>query len=98
MHSGILFSHKEKTNRTISNNKDGARRYYTLRNKPGGEGQESNDFCHLGSIRTEKALKEENSSRLTEPNNGLIVTKGKRTDVYGLQCRDEGWGERRHYY
>ena len=39
-----------------------------------------NDFTHMWSIRTEQKLKKQNSSRLTEPKNGLTVTKGKGTE------------------
>ena len=58
---------------------DGAGGHYAQLNKPGGEKQVSNDFTHLWSIRTKKQLKEQNRSRLTEPKNGLTVTKGKGT-------------------
>ena len=35
-------------------------------------------------------LKEQNSSRLTEPKNGLTVTKGKGTGEGGWEGRDKG--------
>ena len=41
------------------------------------------------SIRTKKKLKERNSSRLTEPHNGLTVTKGKGTGEYVWERRDK---------
>ena len=34
-------------------------------------------------------LKEQNSSRLTEPKNGLTVTKGKGTGQEGWEGRDK---------
>ena len=61
----------------------GAGGYYAQGNKPGRERQVPNDFPHLWSIRTKKKLKEQNSSRITEPKNGLTVTKG-----------EGGWGGR----
>ena len=36
----------------------------------------------MWSIRTKKKLKEQNSSRITEPKNGLTVTKGKGSGEY----------------
>ena len=50
----------------------------------------SNDFTHLWSIRTKKELKEQNSSRLTEPKNGLTVTKGKGTGEDRWEGSDKG--------
>ena len=44
----------------------------------------------MWSIRTKIKLKEENSSRLTEPKNGLTVTKGKGTGENGWEKRDKG--------
>ena len=56
----------------------------------------SNDFTHLWSIRTKKKkLKEQTSSRITAPKNGLTVTKGKGTEEDGWQERDKG--KRGHY-
>ena len=43
----------------------------------------TNEFSPLWSIRTKKKLKEQNSSRFTEPKNGLTVTKGKGTGEDG---------------
>ena len=43
------------------------------------ERQVPNDFTHLWSIRAKQKLKEQNSSKNTEPKNGLTVTKGKET-------------------
>ena len=37
-----------------------------------------------------KKLKEQNSSRLTEPKNGLRVTKGKGTGDDGWEGREKG--------
>jgi len=37
--------------------------------------------------KNKEKLKEQNSSRITEPKNGLTVTKGKGT-------REDGWGGR----
>ena len=45
--------------------------------------QVPNDFTHLWSIRTKEKLKEQKSSRITEPKNGLTVTKGKATEEDG---------------
>ena len=50
--------------------------------------QVSNDFTHMWSIRTKQKLKEQNSSRFTEPKNGLTVTKGKGTGEGGWEGRD----------
>ena len=41
----------------------------------------------MWSIRTKQKLKEQNSSRLTEPKNGLTVTKGKGTGEDGWEGR-----------
>ena len=41
-------------------------------------------------IRTKQKLQEQNSSRLTEPKNGLRVTKGKGTGEDGWEERDKG--------
>ena len=43
-----------------------------------------------GVYEQRKILKEQNSSRLTEPKNGLTVTKGKGTRVDGWEGRDKG--------
>ena len=40
-------------------------------------------------------MKEQNSSRITEPKNGLTVTKGKGTGEDGWEGRDKGQGERK---
>ena len=81
---------RKKTDPTIRNNMDGARGHYAQRNKPGGERYVSNDFTHLWSIRTKEKLKEQNSSRITEPKNGLTVTKGKGTGENRWEERDNG--------
>ena len=57
---------------------------------PGRERQVSNDFTCLGSIRTEKKLKAQNSSSLTEPENGLTDTKWKGTGKGGLEGSEKG--------
>ena len=44
----------------------------------------SDDFTHLWSVRSKQKVKEQNSSRLTEPTNGVTVTKGKRSE-------EDGW-------
>ena len=44
----------------------------------------------MWSIRTKKKLKEQNSSRITEPKNGLTVTKGKGTGEDGGEGRHKG--------
>ena len=98
IHNGILFSHKNKTNLTICSNVDGARGFYAQRSKPGGERQVSNDYTHLWNIRTKEKLKEQNSSRITEPKNGLTVTKGKETGENGRVGRDKSGEEERGYY
>ena len=43
----------------------------------------------MWSIRTKKKLKDQNSHRLTEPKNGLTVTKGKGTGEDGWEWRDK---------
>ena len=65
---------------------------------PGGERQEPNDFTHMWSIRTKEKLKEQNSSRITEPKNGLTVTKGKETGENGWEGRDKGGEKERGHY
>ena len=40
--------------------------------------------------RNKKKLKEQNSSRITEPKNGLTVTKRKGTGEDGWEGRDKG--------
>ena len=59
-----------------------------------GEREIPNDFTHLWSIRTKEKLKEKNSSRITEPKNGLTVTKRKATGEGG---NGEIRGEMGHY-
>ena len=44
----------------------------------------------MWSIRTKKKLKKQNSSRLTEPKNGLTVTKEKGSEEDGWEGRDKG--------
>ena len=90
IHNGVSFSHKKKTNPTICNNMDGPTGYYAQGNKPDRERQLPNDFTHMWSIRTKKKLKEQNSSRITEPMNGLTVTKGKGTVEDGWEGMDKG--------
>ena len=48
--------------------------------------------------RTKKKLKEQNSSRITEPKNGLTVTKGKGTGEYGWEGRNKGREKERGHY
>ena len=67
---------------------DGAGGYYAQRNKPSRKRVIPNDFTHLRSIRTKEKLKEQNSSRITEPKNGLTGTKGKGTGEDGWLARD----------
>jgi len=43
-------------------------------------------------------LKEKNSSRLTEPESGLTVTKEKGTGHGGWKGRDKGWEKERGHY
>ena len=45
----------------------------------------------------ERKLKVQNSNRLTEPKNGLTVTKGKGTGEDGWEGRDKMGEEREHY-
>ena len=40
--------------------------------------------------KNKRKLKEQNSSRSTEPKNGLTVTKGKGTGQEGRKGRDKG--------
>ena len=42
--------------------------------------------------------KEQNSSRITEPKNGLTVTKGKGTGENGWEGRDKGGEKERGHY
>ena len=72
---------------------DGARGYYAQRNKSGRVRQVPSDFIHLWSIRTKQKLKVQNSSRLTEPKNGLTVAKGKGTREDRWEGRDKGGKE-----
>ena len=64
---------------------DGAGENYAEGNMPGRERQVSNGFTHLWSTSTEKKLKGQNSSSLTEPDNDLTDTKGKRTEKGGWE-------------
>ena len=59
------------------------------------ERQVPNDFTHMWNIRTKKKLKEQNSRRLTEPKNGLTITKGKGTGDDACEGRDKG--NKEHY-
>ena len=43
-------------------------------------------------------LKEQNSSRITEPRNGLTVSKGIETGENGRVWRNKGGEEERGYY
>ena len=43
-------------------------------------------------------LKERNSSKITEPKNRLIVTKGKGTGDNGWEGRDKGGEKERGHY
>ena len=40
--------------------------------------------------KNKEKLKEQNNSRITEPKNGLTVTKGKGTGDNGREGRDKG--------
>ena len=95
IHNGILLSHKKWKNPTICSNMDGAGGYYAQWNNPSGEREIPNDFTHLWSIRTKEKLKEQNSSGITEPRNGLTGTKGKGTGEDGWVGMDKGCGRRR---
>ena len=44
----------------------------------------------MWSIRTKQKLKEQNSSRITEPRNGLTVTKRKGNGEDGWEGREKG--------
>ena len=48
--------------------------------------------------KNKRKTKEQNSSRITEPKNGLTVTKGKETGENGGVGRDKGEEEERGYY
>ena len=48
--------------------------------------------------KNKEKLKEQNSSRLTEPKNGLTVTKGKETGDNDRVGRDKRGEEERGYY
>ena len=93
IHNGIILSHKKRANPTICSNMDRAGGYYAQSNKPSGEREIPNNFTHLWSIRTKEKLKEQNSSRITEPKNGLRVTKGKETGEDRWVRRDKGGEE-----
>ena len=45
--------------------------------------------------KTKEKLKEQNSSRITEPPNGLTVIKGKGTGEIGWEGRDKGRKKRK---
>ena len=95
IHNGILLSHKQRKNPTICSNMDGPGGYYAQWNKPSREREIPNDFTHLWSIRTKEKLKEQNSSKITEPKNGLTGTKGKGTGEDGWVGREKGGEEER---
>ena len=44
--------------------------------------------------KNKRKLKEQNSSRSTEPKNGLTVTKGKGTGDDGWEGREKGGGKK----
>ena len=48
--------------------------------------------------KNKRKLKEQNSSRITEPKNGLTVTKGKGTGEDGWEGRDKGGKKERGHY
>ena len=48
--------------------------------------------------KSKEKLKEQNSSRITEPKNGLIVTKGKGTGDDGRGGKDKGREKERGHY
>ena len=48
--------------------------------------------------KNKEKLKEQNSSRITEPRKGLTVTKGKGIGENGRVGRDKGGEEERGYY
>ena len=48
--------------------------------------------------KNKKKLKEKNSSRITEPKNGLTVTKEKKTGENERVGRDKSGEEERGYY
>ena len=90
IHSGILFSHKKKTNPTICNNMDGTRGYYAQWNKLGGERQVPNDLTHLWSIRTKKkteGTKQQQTHRTQEWTNSY---QGKGTGKGRWEGREKG--------
>ena len=87
MNSAIAFFQMKKTNPTICKNKEVARGYYTQWNKPGREIQVQ--MISLTSGEGEpRQTNEQNSTRFTEPKNGLTVTKGKGTGVDSWEQRD----------
>ena len=55
--------------------------------------QVPNDFTHM-----QEKLKEQNSSRIIEPKNGLTVTKGKVTGEDGSEGREKVGKEGRGPY
>ena len=48
--------------------------------------------------KNKEKLKEQNSSRITEPKNGLTVTKGIGTGEVGWERRDKGVEKERGHY
>ena len=48
--------------------------------------------------KNKEELKKQNSSRITEPKNGLIVTKGKGTGEDGWEGRYKGGKKVRGHY
>ena len=77
IHNEILFIHKKETNPTFCSNMDGTRGYYAQWNKSGREKTNIKWFPSFVEYKNKAKLKEQNSSRLTEPKNGLTVTQGK---------------------
>ena len=51
-----------------------------------------------GVLKQKEKLKEQNSSRITEPKNGLIVSKGKGTGDDAWEGRDKGGEKGRGHY
>ena len=87
-HSGILLSHKNEGNNAICSNMDGPRDYHTKWNKQDRERQISYNITYMWNLKKrQKWIYSQNRNRLTDIENKLMVTKGKKDRRDKL----EGW-------
>ena len=92
IHNGILYSQKKKKILPFATT-------YTelegimLSELSQAEKDKYQMISLVWSISTKQKMKEQNSSRLAEPKNGLTVTKGKGTGEDGWEGRDQ-WKKR----